>query len=104
MIIVMYALRKRLVRLSMIGIGLIKTYPKIGSFKMHQVKLKKKKFIRNAAYEPLKAKLIVTLKNGKVYSFKGIDHILIDKLTKKKKPSKFFKKNIMGVYRAKKEK
>lgn len=66
------------------------------------MKIKKNKIFSKAEYNPIKATLIVTLKNGKRYAFKGIDHIVFETLKKKKNPSKFLKKKIIGTYFAKK--
>jgi hypothetical protein len=65
---------------------------------MIKLKIKKSKLITQVAYHPLKATLIVTLKNGKKYSFRGVDHQIFSHLKNKKKPSKFFKKKIVGAY------
>lgn len=88
----------------MIGTGQINDYHQIGRFSMQKVILNKTKLITKAFYIPQKASLILTLKNGKTYSFYGVDFLLVDQFQKSKKPSKFFKNKIKCTYFAKKVK
>ena len=66
-----------------------------------KIKFKKSKLFSEAEYVAMKAVLLVTLKNGKKYAFKGIDHSVFHELKNKNKPAKFIKKKIIGTYLAK---